>query len=611
LTVDDFEVLEDGRPQAITSFAFVNIPIDSAERPPLQPNAIEPDVQTNYRGEGRVYVIALDEVTPTYALRTRLFLRRFIERYFTENDVAAVTFLGRANGRKAQDFTGNRRLLLEAIDSFSGGFPGDPEPASFREPGSSFRARSIMSSLRTLTEFLANIRGQRKVLLLFSHGFPVDMFKVVDYRGGVLPLEEEDAHEAIVAATRGSVTIYPIDPRGLTADGGLGESETATTSLDSTKRLDASTARMDARASLSALAGVTGGFALVDSNNFEDAFDRIVRENSSYYVLGFTSTNERRDGRYRQLQVRVKRGGPQVRARGGYVAPIRQGPAPTPSRPGQLSASASDAIRRPTAVAGVPIEVFGASYKGVKREATVALAIEVIAADFGLVEKGRTLVGQIEVGYFASDTARKIHPGQYHIGTLSLNPERFEVTGGRLRFLSEMRLQPGRYQVRVAAGNRARKAASVVYDMDVPDYSRTGLVMSGVALTSSSASQVTTTRLKDPLANRLPGPITTVREFTSDETLTLLAEVYDNGRGPKTNVLDLVVELRAEDGSVVKSVLEYKSPTDRNGASGGYEFKPTMSLADVPPGSYVIHLEARSNLPEHAPVRRAIPIRVH
>jgi hypothetical protein len=147
--------------------------------------------------------------------------------------------------------------------------------------------------------------------------------------------------------------------------------------------------------------------------------------------------------------------------------------------------------------------------------------------------------------------------------------------------------------------------------MDVPDYSRTGLVMSGVALTSSSASQVTTTRLKDPLANRLPGPITTVREFTSDETLTLLAEVYDNGRGPKTNVLDLVVELRAEDGSVVKSVLEYKSPTDRNGASGGYEFKPTMSLADVPPGSYVIHLEARSNLPEHAPVRRAIPIRVH
>ena len=59
---------------------------------------------------------------------------------------------------------------------------------------------------------------------------------------------------------------------------------------------------MDARQSLRALAQATGGFAVVNTNSFESAWDRIVRENSSYYVIGFSSTNERRDGRYRRLQ---------------------------------------------------------------------------------------------------------------------------------------------------------------------------------------------------------------------------------------------------------------------------------------------------------------------
>jgi len=296
LTVDDFEVLEDGKTQAIISFSLVNIPIERTERPLFAASPIEPDVQTNNRDEGRLYVIALDEVGPEQALRTRRFLHRFVERYFAANDVAAVVFLGRALGKNAQDFTGNRRLLLNAIDSFSGGFSAEPTPPSAAvaigrgaaagpspagPPGAcltdgerAFAVRSVMSSLRTLTEFMAGIRGRHKALLLFSQGFPVDMFKVVDYRGGVLCLQEEDAHAAIVAATRGNVTIYPIDPRGLAPDGGLGDAETAS-SPDPL-------ARMEARSSLRALADVTGGFAVIDSNSIEGAFDRIVRENSTY-----------------------------------------------------------------------------------------------------------------------------------------------------------------------------------------------------------------------------------------------------------------------------------------------------------------------------------------
>ena len=66
------------------------------------------------------------------------------------------------------------------------------------------------------------------------------------------------------------------------------------------------------------LASSTGGFAAVNRNDLNGAFDRIVSENSSYYMFGYYSTNERRDGRFRKIEVRVKRPGLRVRSRNGY-----------------------------------------------------------------------------------------------------------------------------------------------------------------------------------------------------------------------------------------------------------------------------------------------------
>src|SRR4030095_14484358 len=322
LTVEDFEVFEDGKPQTITSFARVNIPIERSDRPLGAPTPIEPDVQTNDRDEGRVYVIALDEVAGEQALRTRRFLHRFFERYFAANDIAAVVFLGRTNTANTQDFTSSTRLLLQAVDTFTGGFPDGPAmtstalaPAAAPPPLSpgplqpnqeaTFALRRSMASFRSIVEFLAGVHGRRKALLLFSEGYPIDVFRVLDYRGGVLSIQDEDLHKAITAATKNNVAIYPVDPRGLTADGGLGESETGV-STDAAERLTASITGMEARQSLRALAQATGGFAVVNTNSFESAWDRIVRENSSYYVLGFSSTNERRGGRYSPLQTGAK-----------------------------------------------------------------------------------------------------------------------------------------------------------------------------------------------------------------------------------------------------------------------------------------------------------------
>ena len=120
LKADEFEVLEDGKPQKVTSFALVNIPIERAERPLFATAPLEQDVQTNDHIEGRIYLIVLDDLHTEFTRtpRVKAAMRRFFERSFGTNDLAAIVFTGRSNG--SQDFTNNPRLLMAAVDKFVG-----------------------------------------------------------------------------------------------------------------------------------------------------------------------------------------------------------------------------------------------------------------------------------------------------------------------------------------------------------------------------------------------------------------------------------------------------------------------------------------------------------
>jgi VWFA-related protein len=628
LTKDDFEILENGRPQTITSFGLVNIPRAPAERPLFAANRIEPDVQSNNQGEGRLYVFALDQVRGEQILRTRRFVRRFLEQYFAPNDLGAVVFLGRADHSKSQGLTNNPRLLLDSVDAFSGGF-GEieapppsalpPPPATPGTGGSSglpelsiereMGLRDAMSSFRQIVDYMATVHGRRKSLLLFSYGYAPtktsDILRVIDYRGGTLSHAEEDFHRAITTATRNNVVIYPIDPRGLSPDGGLGDA-------------DAAPARdvavgLEARQSLTSIATATGGFALNSSNSFDNAFDRIVQENSTYYVLGFSSTNERRDGRYRKLDVRVKRPGLTVRGRAGYMAPLRNERPPDPPKPSaNVGPAVTAALRSTVAVDGLPLRVFAAPFKGESRDATIIGAVEVDASQLGLVEKDGTHVGTLDMSYFSFDMKNKFYPGQTQTARLTLKPETHQqVMKTGIRMIFETTLAPGRYQMRIAAGNRDSKAGSVVYDLDVPDFTKDALVMSGVAMGSAATSQIMTMNAKGAtFAAALPGNITSTRVFDSGDTLGLYAEMYETLKNAAPHTVTLTADLRAEGGTVVRNVSEERSSSELQGKRGGYGFSAQLPLNDVAPGLYVIHVEARANVGNRVTVSRDIQIRV-
>jgi VWFA-related protein len=122
LTKDDFQVLEDGKRQTISTFALVDIPIERYDRPLFSPRPIERDVQTNERPfDGRVYVMILDDlhVAAQRTARVRSAARQFIEQRLGANDLMAVIFTG-GRAQDAQEFTSNKRLLLNAVDKFTG-----------------------------------------------------------------------------------------------------------------------------------------------------------------------------------------------------------------------------------------------------------------------------------------------------------------------------------------------------------------------------------------------------------------------------------------------------------------------------------------------------------
>ena len=625
LTADDFEVIEDGKPQKVTSFSLVNIPIERAERPLFATQPVEADVQTNEHLEGRIYLIVLDDLHTEFTRtpRVKAAMRRFFERSFGTNDLAAVVFTGRSSG--SQDFTNNPRLLMSAVDKFvgrklpsatierlqnvrtnpaTGGLqPGDDSQMMER----SFIARNAMGTVRKLAEFMANVRGRRKALMLVGEGVDYDIHEAVGLAGSTASAVLLDTHDAIASATRGNVSIYAIDPRGLTTgdeelitvSSTMPEQGAGLNSLQNELRLS--------QDSLRVLAANTGGFAAVNQNDFNSAFDRIVQENSQYYLLGYYSNNSRRDGRYRKIQIRVTRPGLRVvRARNGYYEPRGRRPAdPKPAANPVLAA----ALASPLPVAGLPLKVFAGAYKGEAPNAAVAVVLELDASKLDFVEANGTFNEALEFVSAATDSKGKVFGGERQTANLTLKPDTYARAKERgFRVLTQMNLPPGHYQLRLAAGNRNGKAGSVLYDLEVPEFYKEKFVMSGVALTAASAGLTPTVKAKDPLGDFLPGPPIATREFEVGDTLMFFAEFYEGGSS-SPHMVDLKAELRAEGGRVVREAAEQRSSAEVRGG-GGYGFAGRLPLSDLEPGLYVLHVEGRSRQGENPVASRDIQVRI-
>jgi VWFA-related protein len=633
LTADDFEVLEDGKPQKIDLFTMVDIPIERAERVLLDRPPIEPDVRFNDRFEGRMFVIVLDDVhtDPTRSLLVRKAAKQFIQQNLGANDLAAVVYTG-GRSTAGQDFTSNKRLLIAAVDRFMGqkvrsrtlnrldvynrqrSMGMSPTRASVADPDDQMRAyyaRTALETLGNVATYLQGVRGRRKAVLFFSEGIDYDITNVFENREATAVLDY--TREALGAATRSNVAYYAIDPRGLGSlfdetmqmsappeDPSLG---IGVTSLQDELRLS--------QDSLRTLAEETGGFAVVNTNDFAGSFDKLIRETSTYYVLGYYPANQRRDGRFRDIDVRVKRPGLEVDARKGYVAPKGKAAPATTDVAAGTSAVLREALNSPIPLSGLPMGVQAAAFKGTAPNASVAVVTQFAGSAMKFTEAEGVFRNTIELSYVAIDAAGKVVKGDRNTAELKLSPQTYQaVQNTGFRLVSRLELKPGRYTLRIAATESGGgQVGSVVYDVEVPDYSSEPLSISGLVLTSTTAAMTPTARPDEQLKEVLPGPPTIVRDFYQPETLALFAEIYDNEAG-KPHRVDITTQLLAEDGRTVFKTEDERSSDELKGARGGYGYTAQVPLRDIAPGAYVLRVEARSRLASDKPVKRETELRV-
>jgi hypothetical protein len=257
----------------------------------------------------------------------------------------------------------------------------------------------------------------------------------------------------------------------------------------------------------------------------------------------------------------------------------------------------------------VPVKVFAGAYKGEAPNAAVAVVLELDASKLDFVQGNGTFNESIEIANAATNSTGKVFPGERHNANLMLKPDTYERAKERgFRVVTQVNLPPGRYQLRLAAANKAGKAGSVLYDLEIPDFNKAAFSMSGVALTSAAAGLTPTVRAKDPLGSFLPGPPVATREFEAGDTLMFFAEFYENGANNPHKV-DLKAELRAEDGRVVLSATEERESTEVRGG-GGYGFAGRLPLTDLAPGLYVLHVEGKSRVGDDNVASRDIQVRI-
>jgi hypothetical protein len=452
---------------------------------------------------------------------------------------------------------------------------------------------------------MEGVRGRRKALVLFSEGIDYDIHDPFVNRDATTIIDSTQS--AIAAATRANVAFYGVDVRGLGA-GFETQSEIASFPADASLGLTSSALHNETRLgqdSLRVLSEETGGFAVVNTNDVPGAFERLVQENSSYYVLGYYPTNDRRDGRFRRIEVKVNRPGVTVRARRGYAAPRGRAQAAKLAGPNEASEELREAMSSPIPVAGLVMATTASVFKGADNKGAVVMSTTIVARDLALVEKNGTFNNDLELAYVAVDQNGKVFSGERNTLTMNLKPDTVaRLRAGGFRVISTMELPPGRYQVRIAAreGN-TRRAGSLNYDVEVPDFRKERISMSGLALTSIASSLVPTARPRDPLAKLLPGPLSTHREFVQGDEIALFAEVYEPGGGPAHKV-EINLTMKAEGGQTVYQTREERDSSELAGSSGGYGFATRIPLRDIAPGLYVLRVDALSRVNDRPSVGR-------
>ncbi|HEX6464122.1 MAG TPA: VWA domain-containing protein [Vicinamibacterales bacterium] len=362
LTADDFEVTEDGKPQEIRSFGFQEIkdqPANAVETVDMlagakdklaeelrsapgatsatKPEPVEeaPKPMTSEQLAGRRLIVLLFDIAsmqPEDVQRAVDSATKFVDKQMTPADLVAVATIS-TQLDVMSDFSSDKGKVGGALAKlgYKDGTATPPPTADTVATDEALSQDDTSSQDTTDMDMFNNDVRLRAIKALAETMASIEQTKSIMYFSAGMQRTGEDnqveLRAAINAANRAHVKIYPVDARGLQAvvPGGDATRQSGRgTSLFSGANVSQQYAQLNAsQDTLGSLASDTGGRAFLDSNDFAPAFEKVQRDMSAYYLIGYGTSNLAKDGRFRTIKVRVKN--PQyknakVESRGGYYA---------------------------------------------------------------------------------------------------------------------------------------------------------------------------------------------------------------------------------------------------------------------------------------------------
>lgn len=339
LKPSDFQIYENGKLQHIASFDYENVDEAAtlAEKSTVTGKATIADLlQHNFAAspaqlkDHRLIVMFFDlsSMQDEDIDRAVDAAKDYVNKQMQPADLVAMVSMSTGLSLD-QDFTSDKAAILRVLASYNGsdetGFANGTTGTTDATPdnASSFAADDTeYNNLNTDRELLA-IRSiakslehvdQRKSMLYFSGGLS---------RNGIE--NQASLRAATNEAAKANLAIYSVDSRGLQALPPVGDATQGSIRGNSAYSGSVVTAQFNANFSsqevLSTLSTDTGGKAFFDSNDFAPAFQQVQNDTQAYYILGFKSTDQRQDGGYRHLTVKVNRADVKLEYRPGYYAP--------------------------------------------------------------------------------------------------------------------------------------------------------------------------------------------------------------------------------------------------------------------------------------------------
>lgn len=614
---EDFTLFEDDKPQSIAVFEMERLTSDvlppaniqpqqrelvrRGETPPVNqaPVASQPEAPASKK-DRRLLALYFDfsSMQPQEQIRAKDAALKFLAQQMTASDLVSImTYSNRL--RVLQDFTDDRELLISQIQAFrigeaaenaadgATGADDTDDSGSFTPDETEFNIFNTdlkLTGLEMAAKKLA-MYPEKKALVYFSSGIS---------KTGVD--NESQLRATVNAAVRANVSFYPIDTRGLVATPPGGDASTASasgTGIFTGKTQQGLRDKFNnSQETLSTLAGDTGGKALFDSNDLAMGIVQAQRDITTYYILGYYSSNAAQDGKYRKIKVKV-RGDLQAKLdfRPGYYASKVFAKFTNSDKEQQLE----EALALGDPFTDLPLVLEVDYFRVAKDRYFVPITARISGSAIDLSKKQSTeleFIGQIR------DPQGKLIGGTRDGITVKFNGENAaQLASKQLEYDTGIVLPPGEYKLKfLARENQNGKMGTFERKFTVPDLSRqaTGVRMSSVVwsnqrepLSASVGSAGSNKKLLDqhPLVEngqKLVPDIT--RVFRKDQKLYVYFEVYDPGTETTPSVTAELMIFRGKSKAFESA--PSRQTKVKSGRQNTLAFQFEMPLANIPPGQY-------------------------